>query len=329
MSLAWRFTVIALVAVVFAAAFVIGQTLRSSPPRPVVADGYTCIPGSLIPQLKPGGSGTMTTKYGGFAAIFRSSIPASAPANALNVGMPFSGTLTMSGGGKSWVLPRPDSPNDSRINEMCVIAFHREQYPSVMIEGFTGGAHCCEVPVLYLFNQAENRYVKVVDMSPDHYKDPHAFDANGGFFPRIVGGQVLLRTGDDRFAYAFGCYACSELPLVLDSVSPGGLTDVTPQHPSLVAANARAIWKYALGAVRAETVTTQAIIPAPFGFLAPWVADECILGRGVAAWTMIERLQHERKLSDAYYYEATLNHGSFVANLHAFLLRDDYCTDQI
>src|ERR1035437_8445210 len=123
MSLAWRFTVIGLVVVIFAAAFVIGQTLRSSPPRPVLADGYNCIPGSVIPQLKPGGSGTMTTQYGGFAARFRSSIPASAPANGLNVGMPFSGTLTMSGRGKSWILPRPDNSNVSRIDEMCVIAF--------------------------------------------------------------------------------------------------------------------------------------------------------------------------------------------------------------
>jgi len=114
MSLAWRFSVIGLVVVVFAAAFVIGQTLRSSSPRPVVADGYNCIPGSLIPQLKPGASGTMTTKYGGFAARFRSSIPAPAPANGLNVGMPFGGTLTMSGDGKSWVLPRPDNPNVSQ-----------------------------------------------------------------------------------------------------------------------------------------------------------------------------------------------------------------------
>lgn len=327
MSLAWRFSVIGLVVVIFAAAFVIGQTLRSSPPRPVVPDGYNCIPGSLIPQLKPGASATMTTKYGGFAARFRSSIPASAPANGLNVGMPFSGTLTMSGGGKSWVLPRPDTPNVSQINEMCVIAFHREQYPGVMIEGFTGGAHCCEVPVLYLFDQAEDRYAKVVDMSPDHYKDPHAFDANGGFIPRIVGGQVLLRTGDDRFAYVFGCYACGALPIVLDSLSAHGLTDVTGQHPSLVEADARMIWKSAVQALNGEAAPVQTT-PAPFAFLAPWVADECTLGRGATAWSTIERLQHEGKLSDTYYYKETLNHGSFVANLHTYLLRDDYCTGQ-
>jgi len=136
------------------------------------------------------------------------------------------------------------------------------------------------VPVIYLFDHGDNRYVKVLDMSPNHYQDPHAFDDNEGFIPTVVGRHVLLQTGDDQFAYAFGCYACSELPLVLDAVSPGGLTDVTPQYPALVAANARAIWKNALDAVRAESGAGPSNIPAPFGFLAPWVADECTLGAG-------------------------------------------------
>jgi hypothetical protein len=315
--------------VVAIAAISAGVVAFSRSSLPVLNANYKCVPGPLISQLKPGQRGTLTESYGGFTATFRAALPASTSTNRPMVGMPFQGTLTMTQGGRSWNLPRPANTNDSEINVMCVIAFQREQDPGVMLEGFTGGAHCCEVPVIYLFDQADDRYVKVVDMSPNHYQDPHAFDDNEGFIPKVVGTHVLLQTGDDQFAYAFGCYACSELPLVLDSVSAGGLTDVTPQHPQLVAANARAIWKNALGAVRAETVTTQAIIPAPFGFLAPWVADECVLGRGATAWSAILRLEHEGKLSDARYFEATTNHGSFVAHLHSFLLRDDYCTGQI
>jgi len=100
---------------------------------------------------------------------------------------------------------------------MCVIAFQREQDPGVMVEGFTGGAHCCEVPVIYLFDHGDNRYVKVLDMSPNHYQDPHAFDDNEGFIPTVVGRHVLLQTGDDQFAYAFvvtparNCHSCSTL----------------------------------------------------------------------------------------------------------------------
>lgn len=319
----------AIAAVVVIAAVVLGVTVFSGSSLPVLNASYKCVPGPLIPQLKAGESGTMSTTYGGFTATFRATLPASTPANWAMLGMPFKGTLTVTQGGQSWTLPRPANPNDSEINVMCVIAFQREQDPGVMVEGFTGGAHCCEVPVIYLFDHADNRYVKVLDMSPNHYQDPHAFDDNEGFIPTVVGRHVLLQTGDDQFAYAFGCYACSELPLVLDAVSPGGLTDVTPQYPALVAANARAIWKNALDAVRAESDAGPSNIPAPFGFLAPWVADECTLGSGATAWSAILRLELEGKLSDALYFEATTNHGSFVAHLRAFLLRDDYCTGQI
>ena len=106
------------------------------------------------------------------------------------------------------------------------------------------GANCCQMPVIYLFDRSRGRYDKVVDMSPDNYKDPHAFDETEGFIPKVVGDQVLLATADDPFDYAFGCYGCSAEPIVLDSVGADGLTDVTLQHPSLVAADARSLWAY-------------------------------------------------------------------------------------
>jgi hypothetical protein len=242
-------------------------------------------------------------------------------------GTPFSGTLTMSVGGRSWTLPRPDNAYESEFENLCVIAFRREAHPGVMLEGFTGGAHCCITPVIYLFDRADGRYDKVVDMTPIDFESPHAFDDNEGFIPKVVGDQVLLQTSDDQFDYVFGCYACGIDPIVLDSVSADGLTDVTGRHPLMVEDDARVIWHYAAMGLNQETAKVQTV-SAPFGFLAPWVADECTLGRGASAWSTIERLQREGKLSDAYYLKATFNHGSFVAHLHAFLLRDDYCTGQ-
>jgi hypothetical protein len=324
-----RYAAIAFATVVVIGAVALGITRSSGSSLTVMNAGYKCVPGPSIPQLKPGQSGSFTQSYGSFTATFRATMPATAPANGLDVGMPFNGTLTMTQGGTSWTLPRPANTNNSKINVMCVIAFQPEKYPGVMVEGFTNGAHCCEVPVIYLFDRTENRYVKVVDMSPNNDRDPHAFDDNEGFIPKVVGNQVLLTTGDGRFNYAFGCYACEVLPIVLDSVGTGGLTDVTAQHPSLVAANARATWKYVLGSVKAETAKVPRFIPLPFGFVAPWVADECVLGRGASAWSAVLRLQREGKLSDALYHEYATNHASFVANLHSFLLRDDYCTGQI
>jgi hypothetical protein len=326
MSLARRLTVTALVVIVFAAALVIGLTLRSSsnPPLPELAAGYVCVPTGQIPQLQLfiDESGSMSTSYQGFTATFHATITQASFANGVTAGMPFRGTLTMSGGGETWHLPRPASTTDTTINSMCVIASQRETHPSVMIEGNTGGAHCCEVPVIYTFSQSKDRYVKVVDMSPKNYVDPLAFDHNGGFIPAFTGTHVLLSTGDDKFAYAFDCYACSALPIVLDALGANGLVDVTLQYPSLVAANAATLWK------SAQTASKQTGAGA-FGLLPAWVADECALGRGAAAWSTIERLQRQGELSPNSYLEEAYGHGSYVKQLKAFLLRNDYCIGQI
>jgi hypothetical protein len=326
-TLSLNYTTVAIATIIVIAAVTIGLTVFSSATPSVLDTSYRCVPPSQIAQLKPGQRGTLTTSDGSFTATFRSTQPVATPADGLEVGMPFKGALTMTEGGKTWTLPRPDNPSTYQINVMCVIAFQRETHPGVMVEGYTGGAHCCYLPVIYLFDRARNGYVKVVDMSPKNYQDPHAFDPNSGFFPKVVGSHVLLQTDDGQFDYAFACYACEVTPIVLDSVGASGLTDVTGQHPPLVAAAAREAWKYAVLALKAEGPNDQ--IPPAFGYLAPWVADECTLGRGAAAWSEIVRLQRAGKLSNALYHEYATNHGSFVANLHSFLLRDDYCTGQI
>jgi hypothetical protein len=115
---------------------------------------------------------------------------------------------------------------------------------------------------------------------------------------------------------------------VLYSVSPFGMADVTSKNPSLVAAHARSLWSSSLQGLNAESASLQTT-PAPFGFLAPWVADECAIGRGARAWTMIDLLQSQGKLSNALYHKETLNKGSFVLYLRSFLLSHAYCTGQI
>lgn len=323
-----RTTIAALAALMVVAPMVIGVTATSSSPLPKLAANYKCLPTASIPQLKAGKRATLTVTYGGFTATFRSVKQPAAKNGYPVVGTPFTGTLTMTHGDQRWTLPRPDNTQESQIDSLCVIAFNREHTPGVMVDGYTGGAHCCEAPVIYLFNRGSSRYDKVVDMSPIDFENAHAFDPNEGFLPLVVGSHVLLKTDDGSFDYAFGCYACSEAPIVLDSVGLDGLTDVTGQHPTIVAADAGAIWKNAQRALAAETPALQSSV-GPFGFLAPWVADECALGRGAMAWSTIESLNREGKLSNARYHLFATNHGSFVASLKAFLLRDDYCTGQI
>jgi hypothetical protein len=325
-SFASKYVVVIIAVVVIVAGVLFGVTFFKGAALPVLAPSYRCVPASLIPQLKPGQSTTLSATYGGFSASFHSDVQPAAPSNFLSVGVPFKGTLTVSDASTTWSLPSPARADGSQIDALCVIAFTPVQHPGVMIEGFTGGAHCCQVPVIYLFNSAQNRYVKVVDMSPYHYVYSSPFDSNQGFIPMVTGKKVLLKTGDDRFAYAFGCYACSAVPLALYSVDVFGLADATMQHRSIVAADAQSLLKVA---EKATTTESSSQPYSPFGFLAPWVADECSLGRGAKAWPTLELLQREGKLSDALYHQETQNHGSFLLDLRSFLLSDGYCTGQI
>ena len=143
----------------------------------------------------------MSTSYGTFTATYRATSPSTATTTpGLNNGTPFDGTLTVTNGSTTWTLAKPDSPYMSQINEMCVIAFQPEVDPGVMIEGFTGGAHCCETPVIYLFNHAENRYVKVVDMSPIDFRILTPSTATEDSSPRSSATRCCCRPVTTRSA---------------------------------------------------------------------------------------------------------------------------------
>jgi len=155
------------------------------------------------PQLKAGGSGTMSTTYGGFTATFRRLSRPSTPAN---------GDARDALQGNADREPRADrvgrflgrEPNDSEINVMCVIAFQREPDPGVMVEGFTGSALLRSAGDLPL-RPRHNRYVKVLDMIRITI-DPQRSTTNEGVIPTVVGRHVPPDGTSVR--YAFRCYAC-------------------------------------------------------------------------------------------------------------------------
>jgi hypothetical protein len=237
--------------------------------------------------------------------------------------------LVVSDATSRWVLPKPSDFQARFIDELCLVRFHGGSVPDVIMEGFSGGAHCCQLPVFYAFDGSHSRYDKVVDLTAPKSTINVAWDDNGGFEPMNVGGQILLRTEDDHFAYAFGCYACTPMPIQLDAFGEGGLTNVTGQHPQLVAKEAAQLRKLSLAQAKAEKSNESNYI-GPFGPLAAYVADDCVLGRGAQAWATVEALQREGKLRNQLFAVDTgLDHGSFVATLKTFLVKGEYCVGQI
>lgn len=323
-----RITVVLVLIVVAALSFAaVVLSNSSSPSITTTKAGYKCAPSTAFPALKRGQQGSVSATFDGFRANFTTTATKADTIRFQPSGMPFTGELKVTEGARTWTLPRPSVTKDYQIDYLCVISFAKGQAPAVLTEGYTGGAHCCELPVLYSLAQSSGRFTKVLDMTPTNFKYSLAFDINGGFRPMFVDSRVLLRTEDDRFAYTFGCYACTPMPIVLDAFNGTQLIDVTGQYPSLIKREAASLLKYATLYAKGEHSASLSGI-GPFGSLAAWVADECALDRGAEAWSTVLSFQGAGELSNKIYFDDSGIKGSYVAQLRRFLLTGEYCTGQ-
>ena len=308
------YVVVVVVLVVVAAVSILVTTGRSTASSSRA--GFSC----LSPAKLGSGLGSRTAlraRYDGFTVTLTAHKRRSESSVPID--------LVVADAASHWLLPRPSNFQAPYVDELCLVRFHHGAVPDVIVEGFSGGAHCCQEPVFYAFNGARNRYDKVVDLTSPASTLGVAWDDNGGFAPVKVGDQILLRTQDDHFAYAFGCFACTPMPIQLDSFGLSGLTNVTGRHPLIVGREAAQLKRLSLSQAADEKRTGT----GPFGPLAAFVADACDLGSGAEAWSTVEALQRTGKLGDELFYANTLTRGSFVTKLRTFLDKGEYCVGQI
>jgi hypothetical protein len=156
-----------------------------------------------------------------------------------------------------------------------VVDLDGDAEPEVVVDFYTGGAHCCVVAQVFRFDGAT--YV------------PTARDfADFGY--TLTDG--IFATGDARFAYAFASFADSAMPVRLLTFSHGRWTDESRTHPETLRADA-ARW---LKAYKKRRKGTRAL-----GMLAAWVADEYRLGparRAVADRFLAAELRAGRLRAD-------------------------------
>jgi hypothetical protein len=104
--------------------------------------------------------------------------------------------------------------------------------PEVIVDLFTGGAHCCSVSVIYGWDAATNAYRRLDQL----WGDP------GYSLAALPGGPAQeLVTFDDRFAYAFCAYVCSAMPEQVFRYQDFGLVNVTREYPDRIRADLRAL----------------------------------------------------------------------------------------
>ena len=143
--------------------------------------------------------------------------------------------------------------------------------PEVILDTYSGGAHCCTSSHVFRYSPAEDGYVE------------RRFDwGNLSYTIRDLDrdGRPELRSGDDRFAYAFSCYACSFFPPRIFRLEDGGLVDVTREFAGIVRRDANRLWRQYLRLRRDPESDLR-------GLLAAYAADRALLGELEAAWEQL------------------------------------------
>jgi hypothetical protein len=164
----------------------------------------------------------------------------------------------------------------SRTTPLSVIDLDGDGEPEVVVDTYSGGAHCCYGALIYRFDSGTYTHVNEL-----------WGDAGVAFKDLDNDGQPELVTVADVFAYAFASYVDSWLPPLVDSYVGGKVTDVTDQFPALVRKDMANILKQLPKARRAHRDLR--------GLVAAYVADYDTLGQKSAG---VKFLAKERKNGD-------------------------------
>jgi hypothetical protein len=224
-------------------------------------------------------------------------------------------TVRRGGGAAFRVVPR--APNCakpycapygavSRQRSLKVRDLDGDGEPEVIVDLYSGGAHCCEIAYVVRFTGTK-------------YAATTRNFADVGYTlapPSAHGKPATFTGGDARFGYAFASFADSAFPVQLWTFRTGRFTDVTRQHPAAVKADA-ARW---MKEYEARRDGTNAL-----GVLAAWVADEYLLGQATSADAYVAAEQAAGRLKSE---DETVWPGGagFVAELHEQLTAWGYGT---
>jgi hypothetical protein len=177
--------------------------------------------------------------------------------------------------------------------------------PDVVLDLYTGGAHCCTVEQIFSFDPISATYIERIERD---FGDP---------LVRIVdlahNGRFQLLTADDSFAYAFTDFAASGLPIQIFKFSGGRFIDVTRHYRRQVARDA-ARW------LKAFKSMARFDYGDSVGVIAAWAADEDRLGHV----KLVRRYLAQQAAAGHLNAPFTPGGKKFVAKLQRFLRAHGY-----
>jgi hypothetical protein len=132
--------------------------------------------------------------------------------------------------------------------------------PEVLVDLYTGGAHCCSITLILRYDRGRYRATlgywgnfgsELVDLDGDRRPEFAAYD--------------------ERFVYTFAAYVFSAAPVQIWDYRQGKLVDVTRRFPKLVRADAASHWKRYLSERGEKETDVRSVVAA-------YVADQYLLG---------------------------------------------------
>ena len=188
---------------------------------------------------------------------------------------------------------------------VAVVDLEGEGEPEVVVDTYTGGAHCCTVSKIWRFDGEAYSAIEH-DWGNQVYR-LRDFDRDG---------RVEFRSADDRFSYAFGSYAESRWPVQILRYRNGRMRDVTRRFPRLVRRDMRAHRRPYVRSRRTRHVSRPA--------LAAYVADLHLLGRHQRARHIVRTALRSGELRRRHRYDIGPFGVAFVRRLNRLLRTGGY-----
>jgi hypothetical protein len=196
---------------------------------------------------------------------------------------------------------------EPKASSVQIIDLDGTGQPNVVLNLFSGGAHCCSIAQVFTFDPGTMTYA----MTERDFGDPgdRIEDLNHN-------GHREFVTADDRFAYAFTDFAASGLPVQILTFTGSRFQDVTDRYPALIRKDA-GTW------LKAFRQLDHGSDIDSVGVIAAWAADEYRLGKVAAA----NRFLHQQ--ANAGHLKSALGAGTsqgqkFVTKLMKFLRQHGY-----
>ena len=224
-------------------------------------------------------------------------------------------TITRTGGASVTFRLRPDGPLAPHApghwqpgsRSIYIRNLDASREPEVVVDLFTGGAHCCYYSIVFRYVPAIRRYVRVSHLWGDDL--PLLKDLNGDGTPEFI-------SGDFEFDYAFTDYVNTVEPIQIWRFVSGRFRVVSRDFPNEIRRSSNNHW--------ADYRQLLAGGGTARGALAAYLAEKYLLGEEAQGWTALRSVAARGDLALRIGDSPRDSANVYLANLRTFLVKHGY-----